>query len=152
MKGISPLLASILLIAITVTVASLASGWFTSTIRSSAATTSNRTEEALDCAGSSISIDDIYITGTASATIKAVVRNNGQTDGLTIQSAQAFNRTGGNFTSTSTPVTSLNRGSIATLSFVTGSFASCPAAFSQLLVTTNCGGISDTYTDTPKCV
>lgn len=151
MKGISPLLASILLIAITVAVASMASGWFTSTIRTSTASTTNRTNTALDCSGASISVDSVYITGTTSATIKAIVRNNGQIDGMTIIGAQAFNTTGGNFSATGLPVVSVNQGTITTLSFVPGNFAACPASFTSLVVTTNCGGITDTFTGTPTC-
>ena len=152
MKGVSPLLAGILLIAITVTVASLASGWLTSTIRSSTDTTTNRTDTALLCSGASIAIEDVYIVGTTSATITASVRNNGQIDDLVIQSAQVFNTTGGNFTlTTATPITDVDRGSIVQLSFVTGAFAACPGDFSELIVTTQCGGIIDTFTATPKC-
>ena len=151
MKGISPLLASILLIAITVAVASLASGWFTSTIRAATTATTNRTNTALDCSGASVSVDSIYITGTTSAAIKAVVRNNGQIDGMTIVGAQAYNTTGGNFSATGLPVVSVNQGSIVTLSFVPGTFVVCPTSFASLVVTTNCGGISDTFTGIPTC-
>ncbi|MBI4014678.1 MAG: hypothetical protein HY365_01855 [Candidatus Aenigmarchaeota archaeon] len=153
MKGISPLLASILLIAITVAVASMASGWFTSTIRASTASTTNRTTTALDCSGASIAIDNLFITGTTGfgSAAKAIVRNNGQVDGLTILSAQLYNTTGANFTASSMPITSVNAGTIITLSIPQTNFSACPASFSRLVVTTNCGGISDTFTGTPVC-
>jgi len=64
MIGISPLLASIMLIAIVVTVGSLTSGWMTSTVRSVAASTTNKTETGLDCSGASVSIDNIYMVGS----------------------------------------------------------------------------------------
>ena len=153
MKGISPLLASILLIAITVAIASLASGWFTSTIRASTTATTNRTNTALDCSGASIAIDNLFITGTTGfgSAARAIVRNNGQIDGLTILSAQLYNTTGANFTASSTPITGVNAGGIITLAIPQTNFSSCPAAFSRLVVTTNCGGISDTFTGTPVC-
>ncbi|MBI4019078.1 MAG: hypothetical protein HY364_02395 [Candidatus Aenigmarchaeota archaeon] len=152
MKGISPLLASIMLIAIVVTVASLTSGWVTSTVRSAAASTTNKTETSLDCSGASISIDNIYIVGNASASARVVVRNNGQSDGMTIQSAQIYNTTGNNFTANNTPLTSLNVGTIATLTFFPVNLSTCPNAFSELRVTTSCGGISDVFNDRPRCL
>ena len=152
MKGVSPLLSGILLVAITVTVASLASGWFTSTIRASTDTATNRTDAGLLCSGASISIDNLFITGTSSATVTASVRNTGQTDTLALQNAQIFNSTGSNFSATNINTsTKLNKGEVFTLSFVTASFDSCPGSFSELLITTNCGGITDKYTGTPKC-
>ena len=154
MIGISPLLASIMLIAIVVTVGSLTSGWTTSTVRSVAASTTNKTETGLDCSGASVSIDNIYMVGSnnPASTATAVVRNNGQTNGMTISSAQIYNTTGSNFTSTSTPVTGVNVGNIVTLSFVPVNISSCPNSFFEMRVTTNCGGISDVFNDRPKCL
>src|SRR3989338_2717765 len=154
MIGISPLLASIMLIAIVVTVGSLTSGWTTSTVRSVAASTTNKTETGFDCSGASVSIDNIYMVGSnnPASTATAVVRNNGQTNGMTISSAQIYNTTGSNFTSTSTPVTGVNVGNIVTLSFVPVNISSCPNSFFEMRVTTNCGGISDVFNDRPKCL
>ncbi|MBI4018689.1 MAG: hypothetical protein HY364_00360 [Candidatus Aenigmarchaeota archaeon] len=151
MKGISPLLASIMLIAIVVVVGSMTSGWMTSTIRGAQASTTNKTETGLQCSGASISIERVYVTGTSAATVTASVRNSGLTDGLVIQSAQIFNSTGSNFTSSSTPVTAFDRGEVETLTFPNVNFASCPGAFSELRITTGCGGIADVFTDRPSC-
>ncbi|MBS3054267.1 MAG: hypothetical protein J4431_01910 [Candidatus Aenigmarchaeota archaeon] len=151
MKGVSPLLASIMLIAIVIVVGAMTSGWMTSTVRSAQASSTNKTDTGLQCSGASISIEKVYVTGTAAATVTASVRNSGLTDGLVIQSAQIFNTTGSNFTSSSTPVTAFDRGEIETLTFRNVNFASCPGAFSELRVTTSCGGIADFFTDRPSC-
>jgi flagellin-like protein len=158
MKGVSPLLAGILLIAITVTVASMASGWFTSTITTSTSSTTNKTGQGLDCSGASVSIDNVFVIGTGQQLVNATVSilNNGQTDNLRIQSAQLYNVTGNNFTANNTATLSedgvLNKGEIAILEFYNLSIAACPAAFLEVTVLTSCGGISDRFTSRPKCI
>ena len=151
MKGVSPLLASIMLIAIVVVVGTLTSGWFTSTVRSAQSSTTNKTDTGMQCSGASISIEKVYVTGTSGATAAVSVRNSGLTDGLVIQGAQLFNSTGSNFTSSSTPITAFDRGDVETLRFTNVNLASCPGSFSELRVTTGCGGITDRFTSAPTC-
>ncbi|MBI2971034.1 MAG: hypothetical protein HYY37_01295, partial [Candidatus Aenigmarchaeota archaeon] len=47
MKGISPLLAAVLLIAVTVAIATLVMGWVSTTVRTTQTTVSNKTVEAV---------------------------------------------------------------------------------------------------------
>lgn len=152
MKGISPLLASVLLIAITVAIATLIMGWMSTVARTTQIKVENKTSQAVDCSSASISIDDVYITAGSAGSANIIVRNTGQVDGLTVQSAQIYNTTGANFSTISTPITSFNKGDIATLRFLNISVATCPTDFSKVIVTTSCGGVTDIFDTTPKCV
>ncbi len=151
-KGISPLIAAVLLIAFTVATATLIAGWFSTLARTTTATVTNRTDMAVGCSGASISIDQVYGVANASGTMtsRAVVRNNGLAN-LSIISAQFFNTTGNNFTTGTTLPVVMNRGNITTLSFTTN-LNTCPGAFSRVIVTTDCGGVSATFDSTPRCI
>ena len=156
-KGISPLLASVLLIAVTVAIATLVAGWLSTTVRTTQTTVSNRTLEATECSSASITIEDVYMDAGRNASQRIVVRNSGQSDSLQIVSAQLYNITGGNFSARSLPITNFNRGNVTTLSFEQYSTAgamivdTCPGAFSKIIISTNCGGVSAEFTGTPKC-
>ncbi len=153
-KGISPLIAAVLLIAFTVAIATLIAGWFSTLARTTTATVTNRTDLAVGCSGASISIDQVYTvantSGGATSTARAIVRNNGLVN-LSLVAAQLFNTTGIGFTtSTSMPVV-LARGGVTTISFASVNLVSCPGGFSRVTVTTNCGGVSATFDSTPRC-
>lgn len=154
MKGISPLIASVLLIAFTVAIATLVFSFLSTTVRQTTTTTSNRTTEALECSAASVNIEDVYVSGgSGAATVRVIVKNTGFTNDLSLVSASVYNDTGVNFSTSDIPVTDFDRGEIATLTFtnVNLSGGGCPTAFSQAIVTTSCGGISDTFDGTPKC-
>jgi len=151
MKGISPLLAAILLIAVTVSIATLVMGWVSTVVRGSQATVENRTTEAVNCASAGISIDDVYVTAGSSGTARVIVRNSGQADDLAIQSADIYNRTGDRFGSDGLTLTDFDRGEVATLSFSLVSTGSCPSDFVEAIVSTDCPGISAKFSSRPKC-
>lgn len=154
MKGISPLIASVLLIAFTLAIATLIFGFLTTTVNQAVDTTTNRSNAAIDCASASIRVEDVYITGNSSAsTVTVVVKNTGYADGLVIQDAQVFNKTGSNFTTRNLPIANFNKGNIMTLVFGNVSFSSaaCPQGFSKAVVTTTCGAVAYTFSGTPKC-
>ncbi|MBI2076726.1 MAG: hypothetical protein HYT72_05765 [Candidatus Aenigmarchaeota archaeon] len=156
-KGISPLLASVLLIAVTVAIATLVAGWLSTTVRTSQITVSNRTIEATECTGASIVIDDVYIDAGVNQTQRVIVRNAGQSDNMQIISAQLYNITGGNFSARSLPLTGFMKGNVTTLIFndtIIGPTIvdTCPGGFSKVIVSTNCGGVSAEFTSTPKCI
>ena len=145
MKGVSPLIATVLLIVIVVSLVAMLSGWLTTFFIGTRETISNRTTSTVSCSGSSLQIDTVYATianGTA-ANAKAVVRNDGVVDGLSITSAQLLNTTGSNYSATSPlpSVGNFNRGAIKTLIFENISLSSC-SAFSQVVVSTECGSVS----------
>ena len=152
-KGISPLLASVLLIAVTVAIATLVAGWLSTTVRTTQTTVSNRTLEATECSSASITIEDVYMDAGRNASQRIVVRNSGQSDSLQIIAAQIYNTTGGNFSAQSLPITNFNRGNVTTLVVDPNNTVidSCPGAFSKVIISTNCGGVSAEFTGTPKC-
>ena len=157
-KGISPLLAAVLLIAVTVAIATLVMGWITTITRSTQVTVSNKTVEATDCSSASIVIEGVYIAAGGNGTSRVIVRNAGLLDNMQIISAQIFNRTGSNFSASSLPITNFGKGNVTTLSFSPigppgGTVATaCPGDFSRVLISTTCGGVSAEFTSTPNCI
>jgi len=149
-KGISPLVAAVLLIAFTVALGSLIFSFLSSTITQTTDTITNRTTQAIDCSAASINVEEVFVSGTTSATVRVVIKNTGFTDDLVIRDLQVFNTTGNNFTTSGLPIPDFDRGEIATVA-IGANFTSCPGSFSKVIVSTTCGGISDTFTGTPKC-
>ncbi len=120
-KGISPLLATVLLIAATVVVSTMVAGWLSSTTSATQSAITNKTNEGVACAAAEIIIDDVYITaGTTTETASVILRNSGSTDDLTITSAQLYNKNGDNITATNVPISNFDRGATSTLSFSFG--------------------------------
>lgn len=153
MKGISPLIASVLLIAFTVTIATLIMGWSSSLVRTTTTTVTNSTTQAVNCVGARVSIRDIFIQTGGSAgsqTANVIVENSGNT-AVSITGLQIFNTSGSAFSYGFTVVGSLNKSQIVTFRLNETSFASCPGSFSQAVLATSCGGIGDRFTNTPKC-
>lgn len=149
-KGVSPLIAATLLIVMVVAIGTIVMGWLYTFTRSSQEIVENRTDEAIHCSGGSIAIQDVYITPGTAGTARAVVKNTGFVDDLTLVSAQIYNRTGHNFTASGMPAENFNKGKIRTISFYNISIPNC-GNFSKVIVTTNCGDISDTFRSVPKC-
>ncbi len=152
MKGISPLIASVLLIAFTVAIATLVMGWFSTLTRSTTSTVSNKTSESIECSNAQIGIQDIYITAgnTTTGSARVIVKNNGfKTIGII--SLQIYNTTGHNFSSGFSGVGTFAPGSIRTFSIENVSVITCPTTFSKVIVTSNCGGIADVFDGAPKC-
>jgi len=155
-KGISPLLAAVLLIAVTVAIATLVMGWISTVTRTTQVAVSNKTAEAADCSSANVVIEEVFLSAGFNTTGRVIVRNAGLLDNMQLVSAQIYNRTGGNFSASSLPVSNLNKGNVTTLSFSTAGAGStivtaCPSDFSRVLITTNCGGIAAEFTSTPKC-
>jgi flagellin-like protein len=153
MKGISPLVASVLLIAFTVAIATIIMGWMGTFTRETTATISNRTTEAVDCASASVSIDDVYIgerTVDGNASVRAIVRNTGFTDNLVLKAASIYKNDGTVWNKTDVD-SDFDKGEITTITFtITKGYVAC-ANFSKVVVTTQCGGVGDTFDGTPKC-
>ena len=139
-KGVSPLIASVLLIVIVVSLVAIISGWLNTFMTDTRETVSNRTDASVQCTGASLVIETVYANfanGTA-ANARAIVKNDGVTDKVSIVSAQLYNTTGSNFSVTSPmPVTDFAPGAIRTLIFENVSLPSC-SAFSQVVVSTQC--------------
>jgi len=138
MKGVSPLVAAVLIIAFTVSVSMIVMGWFSTFIRGTTANVSGTTQEALACQVASINIEHVYASGNT-ATI--VVKNTGFTD-LNV-TGLLVNTTGGTCTFSTTEVP---KGSVKSLQNTSCSILPNCNAFDRAVVTTNCGGVSDTVT------
>ena len=89
MKGLSPLVATVLLIAISLTIIAIIMGWVTDLIRDQTGTIGNRTGEAVDCTAADIHIEDVYLNMVTNVS-RVHVRNSGQID-LEITSASLSN-------------------------------------------------------------
>ncbi|MEM7826610.1 MAG: archaellin/type IV pilin N-terminal domain-containing protein [Candidatus Aenigmatarchaeota archaeon] len=77
MKGISPLIAAVLLIAFTVSVSLIISGWFTSLTRSTTENISNRSAQSIECSYGGINIRRPCKSGE---NITGIIENTGSVD------------------------------------------------------------------------
>lgn len=145
-KGVSPLIAAVLLIAITLVVATLISGWISGIATDQGKTVANKTEGITSCSAAGISIEDVYLdTGTNIS--RVTVRNTGRS-AATIISAQILSVTGVNGSINTTLPLSIANGDIKILIFnTTGAVPNC-ANFSQVRVATECA--SDYYRQSPR--
>ncbi len=116
-KGISPLLATVLLVAATVVTTTMLSGWVSTTMSTTQTTVGNKTNEGVACAAAEIVIDDVYSGAGSGSVARAIVRNSGGSDNLQITSAQLYDKLGNNFTTVTSLPTNLNKGQMATLNF-----------------------------------
>ena len=136
MKGISPLIASVLLIAFTVAVATIVMGWFTTFTRTTTANVSTQANNVVGCSSASVQITHVY-NG------RVIVENTGFKNFTNVVAA-IINTSGGMCNSTAT---TLAQGQIKAIT-VTGDCGTLDdTTFDRAVVTTDCGGISDTVTD-----
>ena len=121
MKGISALLASVLLVAFVVSVSLLVSGWFTTLTSSTTESVGNKSGEAIGCSSAAIAIKGVYVSATnapgTAGSARAIVENTGYTDNLVITSAELYDRLGNNFTASNMPIAEFDQGKLTTLSF-----------------------------------
>ncbi|MBI4019527.1 MAG: LamG domain-containing protein [Candidatus Aenigmarchaeota archaeon] len=115
MKGISPLLAGIMLVAITAVSATIISGWVSSTFSESQRSVDNTSSGVIRCSTADITIDNVYIRDGSGGSASIAVRNSGYVDGMRVTSAQIFDRLGNNFTANNSMT--LNKGDIGGLEF-----------------------------------
>ncbi len=146
MKGLSPLLATVLLISITVAIATIVMGWMTNVTKESQITIGNKTATAVDCSASDISVDAVYMDFSANRS-RVAVRNSGFVDDK-IVSASMLNSNGDTLgVVTSLPI-NMSKGALATIEFnMSGKMSNCNN-FSQIIVTTQC--TYDKFKSTPK--
>jgi len=149
MKGVSPLLAAVMLIAVTVGIGTLIAGFVSTTFRSTEVTVTNKTTESVECVNAEIVIDDVYSKVGDNGTTVAVLRNSGFTDDLTITSAQLYDKLGNNFSARNLPITDFDKGELTTLIFQLPKFANTTADSSGQGSTGNCtnmglGGANNT--------
>ena len=151
MKGISPLIATVLLVVIVVSIATILMTWTSTFTSSTTKNVQNKSDTAFNCASANIIIEDVYLVNGSSAVVRTIVKNIGVIDDLSINSAQAYNTTGGNFTASGVPIGNFDAGNIVTLQFSGVGMTKC-SDFSKVIVTTSCSGVADTFAGTPKCI
>ena len=149
MKGISAILATVMLIVVVVALIGIFMSFSTSLLKSTQASVGNKTAEAIECSGASITIDEVFVTTSANTSTVRVV-NNGLKNDLVIVSATLFNRTGSNFTNNDVPIPNFDIGEVEIIRFTNINVPNCPD-FGEVIVTTNCGIAADTFTKAPKC-
>jgi len=139
MKGVSPLVAVVLIIAISVLLTGIIFGWLKGFTTFQTEEISNRTEDLTACSGSSIRIDDVYLDFTSNKS-RITVRNAGQLAEKII-SAELLNNNGQNVSFQNQTV-AIGKGEIKTIEFaINGTIQGC-GQFSQVKVTTLCSSNS----------
>ncbi len=148
MKGVSPLVATVLLIALAVALSSMVTTWMTTLTKEQTASIGNKTTTAIDCTAANIDIKDVYIDFAANMS-RIIVWNSGQIS-LELKSATVLNKMGENATLNTTLPLVMSAGAIETVKFNISGTINSMQNFSQVIVSTNCVGISDRFTGTPK--
>jgi flagellin-like protein len=145
-KGVSPLIATVLLIVIAVSMAGLIFSWINTFTAGSTKKMENRTAAVVDCSGAAVTIKEVYLQNGTSGTVRVVVQNSGYVDNV-ITAAAVYNSSGYNFSSSGVPVMS-RRGEITNLVFTGTSIPTCND-FSNVYVATACAGIDDVFSNRP---
>jgi len=167
MKGISPLIAVVLLIALTVLLSTVMASWLTSFQKDQQDTISVKSGEIIDCTSADITIDDVYIdvsnSNIHSNVSRVIVRNSGQVSNLSIESAALLDISGNSapisrlnstHNKTEFPVSNFGIGNIISIEFNVTPFnlTSTCGNFSKVIVSTNCASTVAEFSGTPKCI
>lgn len=136
LKGISAVVAAVMLIAVTLLLVVTVSSWLTVLTKEDTSAITNTSGEFVSCAASGMVIEDVYLDFGANAS-RVTVRNTGQNTER-ILSAQLINTRGQSAAlNTSLPI-NLTVGDIKTILFnINDTISSC-ANFSQARVASSC--------------
>ena len=141
-KGISPMVATVLLIVFAIALGGIIFSWLTNYSSQTTQETSAASGELADCAKAGITIDAVYKHATANEVVKVDVRNTGQTE-TTPQTVTVSSATG------SCTLTG-SAGALAVGGVRTYSIANCAAvtcsSYANTRITTTCGSVSATHT------
>lgn len=134
MKGISPLMATVLIVAFTLAVAAIIGGWLTSISRTETATIESGMSTQIECAKGALDIVSVDANGP-------IIHNVGQ-----VNLTSGFSLVCG--TNTSTQTGALNKGEITDLTSGTGcntsgniiriSSLDCPSVYTECTYGTDC--------------
>lgn len=146
MKGVNTLIATVLLLAITVLISLIVSTSFTQITKEQTSTVATRTSQAVNCTSSDVNIEAVYLD-TAANRGRVTVRNSGQIN-ENIVAAKMYNKTGveAALNATTLPV-AISKGSLTTLNFDITTNVTC-ASFSQVILSTEC--TTEVFDSTPK--
>ena len=144
-KGVSGVVAAVLLIAIALILLVSVSSWLTVLTQDSTTTITNSTSEFVNCAASGIVIEDVYMDFSSNLS-RVSVRNTGRNT-ENIVSAQLLN-TNGQAAPLNSSLPNLTVGDIKAVVFnINGTITTC-SNFSQVRVASSCA--SDTYKQRPN--
>ena len=146
-KGISPLIAVVLLVVFTVAIATIIMSWARTYTKRTSGTIDVSSEEMLSCTDVSVEIEDVYITiGSTENITRVIIRN--LDSNTTLESAKVYNSTGSFCPLNTSGVGTLSKGIEITLENTSCNIfnAGC-GNFHKASVTTPCGGGGDEFTD-----
>jgi len=151
MKGLSPLISTVMLILVAVGISGLLMSWSSSLTKQQQSHITNTTGEALSCTSADAQIKYVYIDFTSNRS-RVIVQNTGLAD-LKIVSAKLLNNKGesANLTNTTVLPMDIVRGDMKELVFnITTTINAC-VNFSKVVISMNCP-IPVEYASTPTCV
>lgn len=137
-KGISPLIAAVLLIVFTVAVGSLIMNWMTSYTKSTTENAGTGTQNTVDCAKQIVDVSDIKVN---SDNVTILVQNLGSKD-TNVTSVVAYDDAGDSCTISST-ATVLSAGELHIFGPKNCSSDNLDTTSFTARVTTTCGGVYD---------
>ena len=146
-KGISPMIAAVMLIGLTVLVSIIVMNWTTTLVKTQGDRISNKSAEGIQCTSASVNIQQVHLDfGSNRSTV--IVENDGLNDD-TIESSIMLSKNGTISPNLTAFPVSIKRGAITSVTFnLTGTLSNC-ANFSQAVVRTSC--TSDKFDSTAKC-
>ena len=145
-KGVSPLIAAVLLIVFTVAISTIVVNWLRDYTTETTSSVGETSREVIDCAKENLKMTNAYITVNTTAdaddVIKATLKNTGHVD-FTISSAYVYN-TVGDYCDMTPVDTTVVPGAVKNLENATGcSIFESTGDFSRVEVTTTCGVSTD---------
>ena len=143
-KGVSPLIATVLLIVFTVAISTIVVSWLRDYTSDTTSSVSGTSQEVIECAKQNLKISNAYITvntATGISDIKATLRNTGSVN-FTISSAYVYNTTG-DFCNMMPSTTLVAVGAVINLANNTCGILTSTSDFSRVEVTTTCGISTD---------
>ena len=141
-KGISPLIAAVILIAFVVAVAGIASTFFSGFTKQQQVQVQEKGESTVECALAVVSIDPDTVSNTSVTNVRFVLENTGTVD-LTGLKVVTFNATATVTDSTPTPTT-ISKSDIVTMSADSIVLDGIVGLTKIRVTTTTCPGVGTT--------
>ncbi len=144
-KGVSPLIATVLLIVFTVAISTIVVSWLRAYTADTTSSVGDTSQEVIECAKQNLRISNAYITINTTAgaedIIRATLKNTGSVN-FTVSSAYVYD-IGGGFCSL-IPIGDVSVGAVENLRNDSGcEIFNAIADFSRIEITTTCGVSTD---------
>lgn len=147
-KGLSPLIAAVLLIVFTIGIATIIMSWINTYTKDTTSEASQNTQDLIDCASTNMDIQDVYILAPTS--VKVIARNTGMKP-IIIKEGHIWDTNGTscmlNFTA-SLVDEGISFNLINTTCPITFT-AGCPE-FQKVTISTTCSGVTSRFEDISK--